>query len=263
MFVAYVDESGKGEPIFVVGALTATTEQWNVLSEEWLTTLRAAPEIPAFHLSDRQGLSRDEHNRKIDGLIPIINARVARGDLNVVMTDVYRALYQRMFSATMDSPFHFAYVATFQQCAIEIPDPDSKIDFVFDEMDRTQHAELLHAFDSFRAACPSEDVKRRFNAVPALRDDVDTPPLQAADLWAGIMRRATVTQDEEAKARLRQFTITNRAFLWDENTLLEHWRRQIERTPELLTGKLYEDRKGRSNRLKSVRARLLGGGSHS
>src|ERR1700720_4252015 len=158
MFVSYNDESGKGQPIFVVGGLTSRAERRLEFSDEWQSVLEAAPRIHSFHLSDRQGLSEAEHNRKIDRLIPIINKYVERGDLIVVMTAVYEALYRRIFSRTLDSPYHFAYVSVFQQTAFHLPDPEGKVDFVFDEMDRKQYLELVHAFESFRESCPSDEV---------------------------------------------------------------------------------------------------------
>jgi len=235
MYVAHIDESGKGGPVFTVGGLSAKAEQWMIFSDQWQHVLDEAPSIPFFKYSDRQGLSEQAHHKKIDGLIEIINSLVARGDLGLIHVGQYKAFFRGKIGATFDNPFHQGYMHIITQCAIHLPDPNGKIDFVFDQIDDTQYLELLDAYRRFKEICPDPAVKRRFGQEPIRRDDKEVLPLQAADLWAGLMRHA-YEGDRGAAAYLKKITVPNRCFVWDEEQLAELWGRSKARTPQLGLG---------------------------
>jgi hypothetical protein len=65
-FVAYVDESGSGGPVFVVGSLLAKPDQWSLFVDRWGDVLAAPPAIPDFHLTESHGLSSENYRQKID-----------------------------------------------------------------------------------------------------------------------------------------------------------------------------------------------------
>ncbi len=67
LYVSHVDESDKGGPLFTVGGLTAKADQWMILADRWAAALAAPPVIKHFHLSDKQGLSEQEHWKKSRG----------------------------------------------------------------------------------------------------------------------------------------------------------------------------------------------------
>ena len=64
-FVAYVDESGSGGPVFVVGSLLAKPDQWSSFIYRWQGVLAAPPAIPDFHLTERHGLSPENYHKKL------------------------------------------------------------------------------------------------------------------------------------------------------------------------------------------------------
>lgn len=256
MYVSFIDESGKGGPVFVAGGLTAKADPgWLSFSDEWYRVLRTRPLIPHFHLSDPQGLSAHEHRRKIDSLVEVINVFIERGDLLLVEVEPYKALFSGKIGVTFDSPFLQGYVSIFQQCALELPDPNGKVDFVFDEMTDTEWLEVLGAYRSFKEICPNPAVKARLGEAPIRRNDEQVLPLQAADLFAGLMLRA-FGGDDVAHATLKRITIDNRAVLWDAPKLTELFARSEARTPGLGMGIFYEERKVRSKRLASARKHL-------
>ena len=249
MYRAFCDESGKGSPAFVVGGLTAKQDRWLAFADRWQAVLDAAPRIPHFHYSQRQGLTPTQHQEKIDALIPVVNEFAERGDLIVVDVAAYKRIYANTIGATYDQPFHFGYVAIFLQIAGRIADPNAKINFVFDELDDTHLVELRSAHRHFTAACPVEEVKRRFGALPTTENDEQLSPLQAADLWVGIMRRAAL-RDQQATKDLYRFTIPNQCSLFDGERIAKLWADLKAHVKEMGIEKIrYEDHAARSKRI--------------
>jgi hypothetical protein len=256
MYVSYVDESGKGGPVFVVGGLTAKADpSWLDFSTEWRRILDLPPCIPYFHLSESQGLSEEEHDRKITALIELINCFVERGDLLVIHVEQYKAFFRGKIGTTFDNPFHQGYIHIFQQCAVELPDPNGKVDFVFDQLGDTEYLELLSAYRTFKEICPNPAVKKRFGEEPIRRNDEIVLPLQASDLFAGLMRRA-YEGDRVSFSYLKKITIDNRAFQWDERALGELYAKSQARAPGLGLELFYEGKKMRSKRLGDARKLL-------
>lgn len=256
MYVSFIDESGKGGPVFVVGGLTAKADPgWMNFSDAWCRILKEPPLIPHFHLGDQQGLSDSQHWLKIDALIEVVNNFVERGDLLLIDVDAYKAIFPGKIGVSFDNPFHQGYVSIFQQCAVGLPDPSGKVDFVFDEMTDTEWLELLHAYRTFKNICPDPVVKARLGEEPIRRNDEIVLPLQGADLFAGLMLRA-YRGDDISRAALKKFKIPNRADLWDPPRLKELFARSDARTPGLGLGLFYEDRKARSKRLAPARKQL-------
>jgi hypothetical protein len=253
MYVAYVDESGNGGPVFAVGGLLAKPDQWRRFSDQWQSVLDARPSIPHFKFSNRQALSIQEHRAKIDALIEVINGGlVERGDLILVHVAQYKAFFGEKMGATYDNPFYQGYVHVMQQSALHLPDPEGKIDFVFDMIDDTQYLELLKAHRRFKEICPNQDVKRRFGREPVRGDDEEVLPLQAADLWVGLMRRS-YEGDNNSADLLNEITITNRCFVWDEPHLQQLLVNLQTDIPLIESGIFYESPKRRSSRLAPAR----------
>lgn len=253
MFVSHVDESGKGGPVFVSAGVTAKAESWLDFSDAWDAVLKTPPEIPFFHLAELQGLSKEEHKKKIDLLIPVINSFVERADLMVIDVPSYKSFFQGKMGITYDNPFMHGYMGTMQQISLELPDPASKVEFIFDEMTDTEYLELLSAYRNFVKDCPNPAVKERFSGEPQRRNDKIVLPLQAADLIAGSMLRA-YQGDRESLGR--KMTITDRAVEWNKERLEELFSYSSARAPGIESGIFYEDRKTRSSRLATARELL-------
>ncbi|HEX3651997.1 MAG TPA: DUF3800 domain-containing protein [Rhizomicrobium sp.] len=257
MYRTFCDESGRGEAAFVVGGLSAKVDRWLAFSDRWQAVLDAEPSLLHFHHSQRQGLTKEQHQAKIEALIPVVNEFVERGDLIVVDVAEYKAVYRNKVGVTYDQPFHIGYVSIFMQAAAHIADPSAKVDFVFDDVDDTALVELREAHREFSAICPAAEVKKRFGALPVTGNDEELPPLQAADLWSGIMRRAYRDRDPLAIRNLERFTIPNRCSLLDQEKITKLW--------DMLTGHVkkrgldeipYEDGPARSKRLAQAKKEL-------
>lgn len=101
------------------------------------------------------------------------------------------------------------------------------------------------------------DEATKVDQEPTLGSDKANFPLQAADLYVGLIR-ASALGDNDARALLRTITIKDRGFLWDMEHLAQLLGRSLKRAPELTSGKFYEGRKARSKRLGADRKLLTG-----
>lgn len=258
-FVAYVDESGSGGPVFVVGSLLAKPDQWSSFIYRWQGVLAAPPAIPDFHLTERHGLSPENYHNKIEALIGVINTHVLRGDLIVIHADQYKEIFFEKIGITRDTPEFQGYITIMAQVAYYMETSDGKIEFVFDYMSDTHFLEVLEAHRKFKVICPFPAVRERFGADPIRGDDKVILPLQAADLWVGLMRRS-YEGDKAAQRLLKKIEITDTCTVLDEPTLLKHWNRSVSQIPDLALGlelgAFYEGKKWRSARLATPR-RLL------
>jgi hypothetical protein len=259
-FVAYLDESGKGGPVFVVGSLLAKSDQWSSFAEDWKRVLAAPLAIRDFHLVENYGLSAENYQQKIEALISVINAHVLRGDLVITHAEQYKAIFAKKLGVTRDTPEFQGYITTMAQVAYYMKDSAGKIEFVFDYMDDTHFLEVTEAHRRFKEICPFPDAKEKFGSDPTRGDDKLLPPLQAADLWVGLMRRSYEESDKAAQTLLKKIEITDICTVLDEATLLKHWTRSVSQIPDLALGlelgAFYEGKKRRSARLKPARKLL-------
>jgi len=258
-FVAYVDESGSGGPVFVVGSLLAKPDQWSSFVDRWQGVLVAPPAIPDFHLKESHGLPPENYRQKIEALIGVINTHVLRGDLVVIHAEQYKAIFSKKIGVTRDTPEFQGYVTIIAQAASYVQTSGGKIEFVFDHMDDTHFLEVVEAHRKFKEVCPFPAVRERFGSDPIRGDDKVILPLQAADLWVGLMRRS-YEGDKAAQRLLKKIEITDTCTVLDEPTLLKHWNRSVSQMPDLALGlelgAFYEGKKRRSGRLATARKLL-------
>jgi hypothetical protein len=258
-FVAYVDESGSGGPVFVVGSLLAKPDQWSLFVDRWGDVLAAPPAIPDFHLTESHGLSSENYRQKIETLIGVINAHVVRGDLVLIHAEQYKAIFAKKFGITRDTPEFQGYITIMAQVASYMKTAEGKIEFVFDYMADTHFLEVTEAHRKFKEVCPYPAVRDRFGSDPIRGNDKILLPLQAADLWVGLMRRS-YEGDKTAQSLLKKINITDTCTVLDEPTLLNHWNRSVSQIPDLALGlelgAFYEPRKRRAARLALARKNL-------
>jgi hypothetical protein len=274
MYVAHVDESGTGQEFVVFGCLVGTPAQWLQFSTDWQAALDKPPSIKHFSYHEASVLEEEfgnfsgpERDQRLRELWGILNKYATRGDLAVVHNSTYRSIFDGTLGKTHDNPLHFGYMNTLLMSTKEIAESEAPgpIDFIFDDMDDTQYLEIIQAFRQLKTthdiplgvrACLGED--------PIRRNDKKLLPLQAADLWAGIMRHAfqQITpvhpkMNPITDELLRSAGIPNRAFVWDFERLAKIRTGLAAKIP--FFGTRHETRKERSKRLKQLRNDLLSG----
>ena len=155
-----------------------------------------------------------------------------RGDLIVIHADQYKEIFFEKIGITRDTPEFQGYITIMAQVAYYMETSDGKIEFVFDYMSDTHFLEVLEAHRKFKVICPFPAVRERFGADPIRGDDKVILPLQAADLWVGLMRRS-YEGDKAAQRLLKKIEITDTCTVLDEPTLLKHWNRSVSQIPDL------------------------------
>jgi hypothetical protein len=113
-----------------------------------------------------------------------------------------------------------------------LPDTDAKIELVFEYIDNTHYLEVLDVHRRFKRIFLLPDIKERFGREPSRGDDKRVLPLQAADLWVGLMRRA-YEGDKNAAISVKKFEIPSKCFVYDEPTLMAYWNNSKQKIPDL------------------------------
>jgi hypothetical protein len=186
----YLDESSSEYP-YLASGWAARPGDWDIISGGWKTVLQTAPSVPYFKLNDALGLkgpfagwSEPDRDAKLisfaqsiphDGTIFGMGCHVRRDDFDKVKSTIPKKIYR--------DPYYFC-VATAMVYAVagenQIVGFD-KIDFVLDQSDEAETMRKLF-YKSLKLAFP-----KLGDCVTM--DDKNTPPLQAADLSAGIVRQ--------------------------------------------------------------------------
>jgi hypothetical protein len=143
--------------------------------------------------------------------------------------------------------------------ALSQREDEGTIAYIFDEIHSTQFQELLQAFREAKTLYNDiKPIRDRLGDEPQMRDDKLVVPLQAADLWAGLVRWAAEDalswipgEYPLARKWLGSMKIPNRAFYWDDKNIEGFFDRAKENNPKF--GTEYESAKQRSKRLKRLR----------
>ena len=243
----------------MVGSLLGKPDQWSLFGDCWQGVLATPPAIPDFHLTECHGLSSEDYQHKIEALIGVINAHVLRGDLVITHAEQYKTIFSKKMGITRDTPEFQGYIWIMAQVAYYMKIAEGKINFIFDYMDDTHFLTVVEAHRKFKEVCPFPAARQRFGSDPIRGDDKILLPLQAADLWVGLMRRS-YDGDKAAQSLLKKIAITDTLTVLDEATLLKHWNGSVSQMPDLAIGlelgAFYEGKKRRSARLAPARKLL-------
>jgi hypothetical protein len=186
MLQAYVDESGTGDPQYlVIAGFIATSETWAAFSKEWQSRLKAA-QLPYFKMNETKNRPEiagwfyrviEEHDIKAS-IACIINTTELR---QVEESVIYPPYITNPNSAT--NPYYWAFkyiVAILAERQHEIGMKDT-VNFIFD--DASEKTKVLRAWELIKIAARPE-ISELMGDIPTYRNDRTTLPLQAADLYA-------------------------------------------------------------------------------
>ena len=202
---AFIDESYQENREFVFGGFIARAENWAAFSPEWEACCREYGWLDRktrkkyFHFRKMAQIS--EHRRNIPKFTKIVfkhallavSCRLHMGEFEAAKRRVYvpgveidfgdlEHIYRMAFRCLMDK-FHNS-----RDAYSEVIGPDEKVDFFFDE--QLHLRKLLQDAWVDYVGCRPETFRQLYGGMPRWEDDEEFPPLQAADLWAGAVRRA-------------------------------------------------------------------------
>lgn len=264
MIEAYSDDSGRGQPpVFVYAGWVSTVDKWAEFANAWEQALLIPPSVRFFKMKDAAALEGefgrfDEtlRNERLSILMDIINDYVDYGVSVSVRQDHYTEVFDRVLSITYDSPQQFA--ATHLMARIvgweRMDLRNSKVKFIFDEMNATEEAEIQHFWNLTRQRGPAW-VRRRIGRV-VVEDDEDILPLQAADILAWLTRRVfdEISQKNEelgfAEEVRQLIKVRHEICHFDKLNLPKNLDDLTRFSPIAVS---YEGRKQRSKRLRPYR----------
>ncbi len=197
---AWIDDSGTNDPpVFVLAGFIARAEQWAAFTDAWNEVLAEGRPIryfkmkEAFHLrGEFEGWSKPERDAKL-ALLAIITSMCLPGQIAaLVRHDDYKAIYTGAVARTMDDPYVFLMDETILATHYWMKERGlhEPVEFIFDRQLKKE-AFITAKFAKLQEEMPDE-LRPMIRGTPLFKDDLDNPPLQAADLLAWHVRRAYV-----------------------------------------------------------------------
>jgi hypothetical protein len=191
---SYIDDSDINQGAFsILAGWIGPADRWAMFADDWQAALTMR-NLKRFKMSEflRGGgeffeWSEDEKSFFIKYLMNLIRERAFKGIAIILPSDVYSMVFKKVMR-----PFNIPYsVLLFSLVSntiqrFDYPDVD-RIDFVFD-IQNGQSKYIIDQWDIFKRSAPDR-LKSRLGDPPIFRSDETTLPLQAADLYAGWVRR--------------------------------------------------------------------------
>ena len=211
---AYFDESAdsNGPPTtLVLAGFVSTAEKWTKFSFEWNAAL-VEDGLKVFKSKSQNARRCERYYRIVE---PYIDAQI------YCIVDV-RALTQAVdeynwpqnvfldlenIKRKIKNPYHLAFKNIIRNLVTEQERMNifKPVNFIFDS--KTESQDAMGGYDFLKHTAPSKFL-RKMGAPPVFLKDHENPPLQAADLYAGYLRKAHL-----ANANLK----TGHPFDWPMN----------------------------------------------
>ena len=207
VFQAFIDESEGETGVFVLAGHIATAEAWAKFSKEWEELLPYAylqkDGTRIFKMEEmlRGGARQEDASwffRVIEKHVALsLSCMIKREDVKKAKArtwvpgfwidwDYVNNQYKLVFRVLMDS-FHDR-----RDLMEEVIPVDQQVDFIFDE--RKEKRAILEMWDEYIEKRTPE-MRVRYGATPRFESDNVFLPLQAADLWAGLVRKMYENHD--------------------------------------------------------------------
>jgi len=195
---AFIDESGsKTDVAFVLAGLIGTSEQWADFSINWQTALHESPRIDYFKMQEAAKLKgqfgrwkRETRDAKLRRLLAVLNSY----ELDFISVSLDVTAFYEIISEHMPKPGNNPYFVGFHQMIAAVGfhllerKHKEKFEIIFDEnMIFGPRAKRWYplvrdvAIPELFALLPPE---------PIFKNDHEFMPLQAADLFAWLIRRS-------------------------------------------------------------------------
>lgn len=203
MIQAYVDESGGlgHSRLFVFAALVAPSNSWEAFSREWRACLEAPPSISQFKMSDAENRNneffkwdRNVRDNKVRDLSRIACKYVDIAHLTVydlhAHADIIRQ--QERIRKPISSFYFQAYFHAIVSIAIDLYNREHKEPFeiIFDEqVIHGPRAKRYYPLMKYIIGIRAPEKAAILPVEPLFKRDDDCMPLQAADMFAGPVRR--------------------------------------------------------------------------
>jgi len=197
MLRAYIDESEDGDVLVMSGGIAAPGT-WAASSNDWDAALKLGVKLRWFKFVEATGLtgefwgvSESSRNEKVGHLRAVIyDHKIPQISTFLPLAAFDRVFRQPYIPAEFRNPYVWLLYALISHLAQAqerglLPLPREPIDFFFDQRD-IEREKIWKAWETFTNATWAP--KHLVGQEPQFLDDKRTPPLQMADLAAGLAR---------------------------------------------------------------------------
>jgi hypothetical protein len=210
MLQAYLDNSGwdGASPVFVMAGYVAPEAHWESFSDDWQAVLdletprKLGPfkmnEAYRRHVPESQfyGWTEEQRDARLVELVKVINKHAMHGIVSVIPVEPYLKLFKGKFKPTaLDRPYFLSFFGVLAELLKLTRDLklDDRIDFYFEEEGGESKSLIQDQYDLCMSMAPAE-IKNLVGGPPSFKKDEDLRPLQAADMYAWLVRRYYVDQ---------------------------------------------------------------------
>jgi hypothetical protein len=210
MLQAHIDNSGWDgkSPVFVMAGYVAPEAHWESFADDWQMVLDLEKPRPlrvlkmnqAYRLGypDSQffGWTENERDDRLIEFVKVINKHAMHGIVSVIPIEPYVKLFKGKFKPdALDRPYFLSFFGVLAELLKLTRDLklDDRIDFFFDIEGGESKSLIDDQFDLCMSMAP-DDIKNLVGGPPNFRKDEDLRPLQAADMYAWLVRKFYVDQ---------------------------------------------------------------------
>jgi hypothetical protein len=197
---AFVDDSGgKGHSLFfVLAGLIADSEDWAAFSEQWSKCLALSPPIKRFKMREAAGCSGEFYNWRADArddklraLCRIINQHARLLTYTIIDLNALAETWARHSWTFSNDPYFWPFQNTIMNACFSLWDIGlrERFEIIFDEnVIFGPRAKVWYPAIRQLVQLREPDAHRIMPIDPMFRSDDEFLPLQAADLFAWLLR---------------------------------------------------------------------------
>lgn len=191
----FFDDSCIGQPpLYCLAGVTSNARVWADFSDAWQAALDIHPKIEYWKTSTAMfrpqdfGLTREQRNERLSILMNLLNSHDIVKFACTVDHDDFVDIWGH------DKPYMFMLPLVARELGDIMADyaPAQPIDWIFDS--QPEHvAEVSSCWQEYYETAPPK-YKEFLKNIPRFADEKEVLPIQAADLFAWIMRRKLVSE---------------------------------------------------------------------
>lgn len=198
---AFLDDSGSTKgPTFVLAGFIASHEQWERFADAWAETLAEPPTV-RFYKNSQAMSQKDEFDgwsyvdiqKKISDLISVIIPYVTHRVSVSINHEEFSKFLRVNDVAPLSDPYYLLFMAMIGMVIIGLDreGETAPISFVFDEQGHIgfKALEMVRVIKQNAHLHFTSSQSKLLVGLPTFADDKRMMPLQAADLYAGNVRR--------------------------------------------------------------------------
>ena len=196
-FQAFIDDSGSGQPVFVLSGYISLDYWWEDFSDEWQLLLDEAPKLAYFKMREAANLSQlfagmkaEDRNQRIKKFFSLIRICAHAAVISVIPVKLFDSIVKtNVQQPEFEDPYFvslFEIIIKVLEQQIAMNSADS-IEFIFDNNPRIA-AKVPYYYQLTRTLLRPE-LRDLIAPAPRFEDDRNFLPLQAADAQSWYYRR--------------------------------------------------------------------------